>query len=114
MNLLRKISVSIVMLSMIIAGKGISGEILKLDQNRTAPVSPFIIGTSDFAVEVSPDGRIAGLVLKRDGSRRAVSGETRLAGCAIRGPVAARVLPDGGVEFEMILAVAWGNSCRLI
>lgn len=75
---------------------------------------PYLVETKDLAVELSADGRITGLVIKKDGSRRAVTGETRLAGCAVQGPIAARTIKDGAVEFEKTLTDARGNTGRLI
>ena len=111
---MKKITVFFALLLLGVVGPALSAGIPEPDRNHTAPASPFVVGTPDFAVELTADGHIAGLILKRDGSRRAMLGETRLAGCTIQGPVAARALPGGGAEFEKTLADAQGHSCRLV
>ena len=114
MNAMIKFSILFSLLAVSAPETILSGGIPRQDRNRTAPISRFVVDAPGFAVELTADGRIAGLVLKKGGSHRAVFGETRLAGCTVQGPVAARVLPEGGVEFEKTLADAQGNSCRLI
>lgn len=81
--------------------------------NKTA-AAPLIVSSGNLSIELSPDGRIVGLILPASGIRRALKGETRLAGCTVQGPVASRQTADGGAEFEKMLAAGNGASCRLI
>lgn len=73
-----------------------------------------IVSSGNLAIELAPDGRIVGMILPASGIRRALAGETRLAGCSGQGPVASRRTPDGGAEFEKTLVGRNGASCRLI
>jgi hypothetical protein len=73
-----------------------------------------VVGTRDLAVELAPDGQITGILFKKAGIRKAVSGGTRLEGCAPAGNVVRRKGPGGGAEFETALADGAGHACRLI
>ena len=73
-----------------------------------------VVKAEAFSLELTPDGRIAGLVIKKDRLRRDISGGTRLAGCTVLAEATSRKKPGGVLESEKTMTDQQGNKCRLV
>ena len=102
-------------LALLVLAVGHGAAVTGVVRQARPPAARFSIRAPGLTLELSDDGRIAGVLLGPKRARYLLGGETTLPGCQLEGSVTSRKLPGGGIEFTRKLAnTAHRGRCTLV